>query len=792
MAQMSYFRLFQLLALFAFLPASYFMDVALDQVRKAPITFYSDLMPAEKYHPHIKSLASKFHGEELLMRLKSFAAMLYEKKFAAAVNHDDWQPRLNELCGHHLATFGYAPKVHLFHAAQTAAFGLGKVAVAKELYAENFRVFTGYYRDPKGNNLDQKLPGYVDDIKKESAEFIKSVLEAQEEHGLLVKEHLSVPKGLNRVIKFCIEQLLIREKHLTESIRNVRSQLSNNKEMNFYVVTIAYAMAVKRFMICLCLRRLLIIRGMESEGEKKEALGELAKLIVYRRFTNKLPNELLAMLDPWQPLSPFWLYSHAKLDAIMMDLSRVKYMTKLNESLHKHVLYEAMTYGRIVLALRSVASEPVRSHLPHVIFCEDKYPDSPLLDKARSCLDKGIDVYNKLGSASKLTKKCASNFFETGLSSALEQCFSQPGLERCRPLSFAELAAAMPRAEEMKKKKRALKDDWFEPQQPKDKKAQRPRRPDSVREELPSVSTDGHSEREFSDFAATDGSDGVTTDDYFETPSSSPPDSSSMSTDPNPAADMSVSESPSLSESPLSENSIPRIDFASLLAPKTFNVEYDEDEAKLYMQQFREDLSMYEEQRLMAQYEYDAIRDAARSLAVTPAPTQYNRVEHTVEFFSTNDFLALNPEASQVYHQNMYNGLALLAQSDPSIKLEWVFAPGVVIGQDTFRFLCQVFNLDPGTNLLTFANFVKCFDKLTKQSERSEAKASRTSRPVFRFTHAFKIDGRVCLPPIEEIHREHASSGFNWKRIKAFLMHGGAHPYFFRLIHSKYALVTVG
>lgn len=771
------------------------MDHALVEARKSPTTLHPDLQPADVYRKHLHILKSKNSGAELFKRVKSFAAVLYKKKFEDAVLYDNWQARINELCGHHLATFGYPPNETLFKAAQNVAFALGKIPVAEELYRENYRILTGYYHDPTANNLDRKLPEHVDDIKRDANEFIHSVLTANQDHALLVHEHLDVPSGLEAVIEFCIQQLLIRDKHIVESIRLVSTQRSSKRDMNFYIVTFASAITVKRLMISVCLRRLVDIRAMAGDREKRVALGDLATLIVYHRFTNKLPNELLAHLQHWEPLSPFWIYCHAKLDAILMNIGRVKHMQRLNESLQQHVLYEAMTYGRLILAMRSVASEPVHSHLPHVIFEEESSAECRVIDLARGAMQKHMDTYNQLGFRNELTLGRTKSFFETGLNAG-QSCLNHPVLARAKPLSFAELAQITPRVSE--NKTTSLKDDWFADPEPKPKQnRRRKKRKQPLAKTLSAIAEDESNAEAESDPSTGDDSldsagsvlTGTSSSAEEMSISSSPISSSPMSSSPvSGTISESMASSGSMSESPPS--TARPLDFAALLAPTTIEVEYDPAAAQLSLRAFQQDLALYEEQRRMAQYEYDAIRDAAKTLAVTPAPEQYSRQQHTVEFFSTNDFLGLHPEASEAYHRNMYNGLALLAQSDPSLRLEWVFVPGVVIGQETFRFLCQVFNLDPGTNLLTFANFVRAFDKLTLSSkDRTMAgRAMRTSRPVFRFTHAFTVEGRVCLPPMEEIHREHESSGFNWKRVKAFLTHGGAHPYFFRVVRSKYRL----
>lgn len=87
-----------------------------------------------------------------------------------------------------------------------------------------------------------------------------------------------------------------------------------------------------------------------------------------------------------------------------------------------------------------------------------------------------------------------------------------------------------------------------------------------------------------------------------------------------------------------------------------------------------------------------------------------------------------------------------------------------------------------GTGHLTFLNFRKAVVSLTASSAPKDEKGRNANRTVFRFYHSFVIDGVVCIPPIGGAHPEHASSRFNLERILAFLEHGGAHPFFFRLI----------
>jgi hypothetical protein len=156
--------------------------------------------------------------------------------------------------------------------------------------------------------------------------------------------------------------------------------------------------------------------------------------------------------------------------------------------------------------------------------------------------------------------------------------------------------------------------------------------------------------------------------------------------------------------------------------------------------------------------------------------------------FTTEDWRGIHEEANHVFVENQMDASARLANSKSrNLQFQWVFNPTITIKADTYKFLCQLFGLARGNNTLTYGNFINAFMALNPSKRSLVEKAvyqKKSRRTVFQFENAIEINGIVYVPPIGGIHREHESSRFNHERIRDFMMHAGAHPYFFSVLHE--------
>jgi hypothetical protein len=162
--------------------------------------------------------------------------------------------------------------------------------------------------------------------------------------------------------------------------------------------------------------------------------------------------------------------------------------------------------------------------------------------------------------------------------------------------------------------------------------------------------------------------------------------------------------------------------------------------------------------------------------------------KHIVALFSTENWRKIHVEANRAYVKNQLDATANFVNSrSKTLKFRWVINPEIVIGLETYKFLCQLFSLSRGRNLLTFDNFLKAFMDLNPSKKKLiqlsmyKKKAKRT---VFQFEHVIQCNGVTYVPPIGGAHCEHRSSRFNHKQIHEFFMHAGAHPYFFVLVEN--------
>lgn len=162
-----------------------------------------------------------------------------------------------------------------------------------------------------------------------------------------------------------------------------------------------------------------------------------------------------------------------------------------------------------------------------------------------------------------------------------------------------------------------------------------------------------------------------------------------------------------------------------------------------------------------------------------------------VASFTTEDWRMVHCEANRVYIKNQVEWSAnCVNQRSTTMKFQWVFDHNITIDLEAYRFLCQLFRLSSGKNLLTFDNFLAVFAMLnpSKKYQIDNAFFSKGSKKKVRFVfqseHAIQANGVTYVPPIGGAHCEHLSSRFNHKRIRNFLQYCAAHPYFFLKIHD--------
>lgn len=161
---------------------------------------------------------------------------------------------------------------------------------------------------------------------------------------------------------------------------------------------------------------------------------------------------------------------------------------------------------------------------------------------------------------------------------------------------------------------------------------------------------------------------------------------------------------------------------------------------------------------------------------------------HVVAMFSTENWRKIHVEANRAYAKNQLDATANLVNSRcKTLKFRWVLNPEIVIGLETYKFLCRLFNLSKGKNTLTFDNFLKTFMDLNPSKKKliqMSMYKKKAQRTVFQFEHVVQSNGVTYVPPIGGAHCEHRSSRFNHKQIHDFFMHAGAHPYFFVLVEN--------
>lgn len=203
-----------------------------------------------------------------------------------------------------------------------------------------------------------------------------------------------------------------------------------------------------------------------------------------------------------------------------------------------------------------------------------------------------------------------------------------------------------------------------------------------------------------------------------------------------------------------------------------------EENVEVKEETLEEELGRYEAEWNSSMYNYRTSLDAARNCYITAAPERQpvEIAKHSVAFLDTADFQAMLPEADLLFRENTYHDVANIALTDSTMQFQWIFNPAIVIDQDTYLFLCQVFGLVDGSKKLTYSEFIVAVSKLGGGSIKTK----------FWFSHSFTLNnGRVLHPPNGTVHPEHKSSRFNYRQVDKFLTHAGAHPYFFRVIKSK-------
>lgn len=205
-----------------------------------------------------------------------------------------------------------------------------------------------------------------------------------------------------------------------------------------------------------------------------------------------------------------------------------------------------------------------------------------------------------------------------------------------------------------------------------------------------------------------------------------------------------------------------------------------EDEIQELLKEHEETLERY---KVMNKLKIDHSKWHGKELKIIEESKIPLKRYRTVAFFSTDDWRMIHEEANKVFVQNQVDETAnLLNSKSHAYTFKWVFNPSVEIKADTFKFLCQLFNLTEGTNNLTFNDFLKAFVALNPGKAKiidESLNKKKTRRTVFQFDHAVECNGNLYIPPIGGVHREHLSSRFNYIQIRKFFMHAGAHPYFF-------------
>lgn len=105
---------------------------------------------------------------------------------------------------------------------------------------------------------------------------------------------------------------------------------------------------------------------------------------------------------------------------------------------------------------------------------------------------------------------------------------------------------------------------------------------------------------------------------------------------------------------------------------------------------------------------------------MTQETAQVNK-QYLMANFCFDDLRVLHKEANEVYQENDIAGMATMVSNSKGFGMEfqWVFGTSVVIDGETFLFLSEVFGLVEGRKRLTFADFVKAFQKLTPRKPES-------------------------------------------------------------------------
>jgi hypothetical protein len=199
----------------------------------------------------------------------------------------------------------------------------------------------------------------------------------------------------------------------------------------------------------------------------------------------------------------------------------------------------------------------------------------------------------------------------------------------------------------------------------------------------------------------------------------------------------------------------------------------------------REQQEMIEKYRVMKKVQRDHSALYAKQIKVGDVRKMNMKKERVIASLRTNDFRLISDAANTAYINNELNktGQLIANSKKKTVRLQWVFNPDVVINRNTFLFLCQVFDVINSPNHLSYQNFLNAFVALNPSKRDEFRRAAKCpNRTVFQFSHVIETDDVIYIPPIGGVHPEHLSSGFNLKQAHKFLMHGGAHPYFFIMI----------
>ncbi len=701
--------------------------------------------------------------EKIDLYIDAYANDMFTGRLSQLGRHSNCVAEFQRLMNVYSDVFGTDMKVSFAKVAQNSALATRNIECVKGIYETYIKLLTNEKRSFKNRKNSATC---WDRDTATAVEFTKDLKNNPNSYRTAMDELLKeAPQGIDEVLRFCAEQLQTRMTALNNSFERTKSKISEDSAKNELYVNLAMALTQKKMFMSMLLRNLIEIKKTKDEREKRNFMAMLAVSIVWSRFTGKMPGEWLELLNEWEPLSPTWLYAHQHLDRLFL---RFEGIPEIGTVVQTQAFLEGVILSRVIMALRRECSEPVKSYLPWLICDVSEDEDLSGIHLIREKFTKRLSYVGDLTQKNKLDSRFAHMIINHSIPNALQVCSEELKTRMYFDLTADELASLTSDTVEVEEPF----DFWLdeEPKTSKKRGKKRSKRSMTFTSDLGKIKEERVSSL-----------DALSSDSLTSDGPSLNVDSSSTQSD-LPSSDESTISCHSTTNDESKEEPRVKVDMATLVAKRyIIDVERDIDAIQEEMIEYEDSIKKFKAQKEMEKYTYDALKDVGKTAQLVQPPQSYITSVHKIVFLSTEDICALIPEASTVSDRNVYLDTPNLALSDSKIKLQWIFDESIIIGQDEYLFLCQVFNLIRGSNYLSFDKFLKTVQRLTKASTKLDV-----SKTVFRFNHAFLIDGQVCLPPINGVHREHESSGFNHIQVKKFLMHGGAHPYFFRIIESKY------